>query len=92
MDVTRAGIPIDSCLAEVDANFAVFEQELPALLRSHPGKYALYRHRELIEIFDTWADACRAGRRLYPDDIFSVQEITDRKIDLGWFSLCPAQS
>lgn len=79
---------IDPHLAEVDANFAVFERELPDLMRLHRGKFALYRHRKRIEMFDTWADACRAGRKLYPDDVFSVQEISNRPIYLGWFSLC----
>jgi hypothetical protein len=75
-------------LAEVDANFAEFEKNLPLLLREHAGKYALYRRRGVIEFFDTFADACRAGRKLYSDGIFSVQDVTDHKNDLGWYSLC----
>jgi hypothetical protein len=81
----------DPHLAEVDANFAVFQQELPTLLHTELGKYALYRHGSRVECFDTWADANRAGRKLYPDEVFSVQEVTTRKIDLGFYSLCRPQ-
>ena len=36
--------------------------------------------------FDTARDAYLAGQKLYPDALFSVQEVTDTPADLGFFS------
>src|SRR5208282_2231732 len=68
---------------EVERNFAVFNNELPNLLQTHPGKFALMHNEEIIECMDTFGDALRLGRRLYPDGIFSVQEITTKRMHLG---------
>ena len=80
-------MPADQALMdELQNNFAVFEKALPSLLKEHRKQYALMRHGEIVEFFDTAADAVRAGRRLYPDDLFSIQGVTDRPIDLGYHS------
>ena len=71
---------------QVDENYEAFKKLLPDLLLSKAGKSALLRDGELIEVFDSMADAERAGRRLYEDGLFSVQRITDQKVDLGYFS------
>jgi hypothetical protein len=70
----------------IDRNYEAFKRLLPDLLATHAGKTALLRNEELVDIFDSMADAERAGRRLYPDGLFSVQRITDRTVDLGYFS------
>jgi len=41
---------------------------------------------EIVEFFDTAADAFRAGQRLYQDQGFSIQEVTDSEVALGSFS------
>ena len=71
---------------QVDRNYESFQKRLPDLLQTHAGKFALMRDGEVVDIFDSMADAARAGRRLYPDGLFSVQKITDQKVDLGYFS------
>ena len=73
-------------LEEIRRNFDVFETALPALMKEHARMYALMRHGEFVEFFDTAADANRAGMTLYEDDLFSIQEITNVPIDLGYFS------
>jgi hypothetical protein len=77
----------DPKTAEVAANFAVFQKQLPELLKTHAGKFAVMRHGHIIEYFDTLTDAARFGARMFSDDMFSVQEVTERKIDLGFFSV-----
>ena len=71
---------------EVDRNYEVFTEMLPGLLQTHAGGWGLFHRAELIEIFDTYRDARTAANRLYPEDHYSIQEITADPIDLGIFS------
>jgi hypothetical protein len=72
--------------AEVDRNLDVFRKQLPELLQTHPGKFALMRHQEIVDYFDTLTDALVAGQKLYSDQQFSIQEVTESSVDLGFFS------
>lgn len=72
--------------AEIQGNYEAFKTMLPDLLKEHRGRYAVLHHRELVEVMDTVGDAVRLAVRLYPDGEFSVQKVTDRAINLGWFS------
>jgi hypothetical protein len=71
---------------QIDKNYEAFKQELPNLLATHRGKFALMRDEAIIEIFDTARDAFVAGQKLFPDNLFSVQEIIETPIDLGFYS------
>ncbi len=70
---------------EVDENYEAFKAMLPELMRTHPNKFALMHNKEVVACFDTSRDAIAAGNNLI-DGHFSVQQITDRSIDLGYFS------
>ncbi len=39
-----------------------------------------------MEFFDTVDDAYRAGQKLFQNQPFSIQEVTDSSVDLGFFS------
>lgn len=71
---------------EVDRNLDAFRSLLPELLQTQPGKFALLRHREIAGFFDTLTDALVAGQKLYSDQLFSIQEVTESSVDLGFFS------
>lgn len=71
---------------EIDRNYEAFKARLPELLLSHPGKFALMQHEEIIDFFDTARDAHVAGRALFKDGLFSVQEVIEAPVDLGYFS------
>lgn len=73
-------------IEEVRQNYEVFVRQLPDLLKTHGGKFALMRHGSIIEFFDTARDAYFAGIKLYPDQVFSVQEVVEVPVDLGFFS------
>jgi hypothetical protein len=77
---------IDDEREEVKRNYEAFVRKLPELFATHRGKFALMRDAEIIEFFDTSGDAYRAGRKLYPDQRFSIQEVVDSPVDLGFFS------
>jgi len=76
----------DPLVKEVDQNFVVFEQKFSELIQESPGKFVLMHNREIIEICDTIGEALRLARRLYPSGIFSVQEITPKRVNLGYYS------
>ncbi len=72
--------------AEVDRNFDAFERMLGQLLSKHRGEFVLMKRGAVVACFDTEAHALAAGRHQFPDGLFSVQEVTDRPVDLGFFS------
>jgi hypothetical protein len=75
----------DPYQAEVNKNFERFKEILPSIIHEQ-GKYALMRHSELVEIYETFLDAFRTGEKFFEDRLYSVQPITDKPIDLGFRS------
>lgn len=77
---------------EIRSNFKAFEKKLPDIIEAHRGKFALMRHGEIVEYFDTARDAYLFGRKQYEDGLFSIQEVIQAPIDLGWFSRAPSHA
>lgn len=76
----------DAQRQEVDANYDHFARALGNLLPEHLGQYAVIKSREIIDFFDSPGDAYRFGLNAYGPQGFSIQEVTDEPIDLGFFS------
>lgn len=71
---------------EVERNYESFKARLPDLLKTDANRFALMRDGAIIACFDTNRDALEAGRALFSDEPFSIQEVTNRPVDLGYFS------
>lgn len=71
---------------EVDKNLAFFLKELPNIPATYRGKFAVIRQQAIIGYYDTVGDAVKAAQTAYPDELYSVQQITDLPINLGYFS------
>ncbi|MHB8628615.1 MAG: hypothetical protein ACYDBJ_16595 [Aggregatilineales bacterium] len=71
---------------QIERNYRAFEQKLPSLTPIYQGKFALMRDGEIVEFFDTARDAYVAGQKLFTDQLFSIQEVVETPIDLGFFS------
>ena len=71
---------------EVERNYRAFRKRLPDILREHRNKFALMRDAEIVDFFDTGRDAFVAGSNMYSDGRFSIQEVTDQPVDLGYLS------
>ena len=72
---------------EVERNYAAFMERIAGLLRDHrEGQYALMRHQDVVEFFDSAGDAVKFGNAVYEDRLFSVQEVIGKPFDLGYFS------
>jgi len=71
---------------EIEKNLAFFLTELPNIPSASKGKIALLRHQQIVGYYDTVPDAINAGAQLYSDGLFSIQQVTDAAINLGFFS------
>jgi hypothetical protein len=71
---------------EIEENLDFFVKELPKISPNQLGKFALIRHKSIAGYFDTVADAVGTGNKLYSDKLFSIQQVTDIPVDLGFFS------
>ena len=71
---------------EVDRNYGAFTRMLGTILADHRDQLALMRDARIVGYYDTPRDALRAATELFPDGIFSIQEVTDEPIDLGFWS------
>jgi len=71
---------------EVDQNYDAFQRALGSILSEHRNQFALMRNRAIIGFFDKPGQAYRDGKLRFSDGIFSIQEVTDEPIDLGFLS------
>lgn len=76
----------DAHIREIEENLAFFQAKVQELLKDHRNRFALLRQKQIIGMYDTLRDAKTAGDKLFPDGLFSIQEVTDRASDLGVFS------
>jgi len=77
----------DPIREQIESNYTAFQSQLPSLLTSHQGKFALMRDGQIVEFFDTARDAYIAGQKVFEDDLlFSIQEVIETPVDLGFFS------
>lgn len=71
---------------EVDANFTYFETKLPKLKKDHLKEFALLHKQQIIDFFKDEDDAIQIGFKDYGEGRFSVQQVADNRIDLGYQS------
>lgn len=72
--------------SQADINFDAFQKLLPELMKEHAGQFAVMRDTKVIEFFDSLADAVKFGHGKFGDANFSVQEVTSKNINLGFYS------
>lgn len=77
---------MNSLQTEIDRNFDAFQRVLSQYLPLHRGEWALLRHGRVVSLHPNAASAEGTGLSLYDDDLFSVQEVSDEVVDLGFFS------
>lgn len=72
--------------SETERNYAAFISQLPDLVQSHEGQYALLHAQKVVAYFDSAADAVVSGIKRYGRDAYSVQEVTSEIENLGFYS------
>lgn len=70
---------------EIDQNYDEFIKLLPTILTDHRGKFALMHNKGVIGFYSSWSDARTTGERFHKGQ-YSIQEVTDKPEDLGFFS------
>ncbi|OJU19662.1 MULTISPECIES: hypothetical protein [unclassified Sphingomonas] len=71
---------------EIDGNFDSFQRVVQQYLPARKGQWALLRHGQIVSFHATAGSAEGAGAAQFPDDLFSIQEVSDEVVDLGFFS------
>lgn len=71
---------------EVDRNFDEFQKLLPTLLATHLNQFALMRDGKIVAFYTTARDARATAEVMFNDGIYSIQQVTNQPVDLGFFS------
>jgi hypothetical protein len=72
--------------AEIERNFDFFQRSLAQFLPNERGRFALLRDCKVIQFYQTPFDAEKAGEVQFPDGLYSIQEVTESPVDLGFFT------
>ncbi|MEM6857153.1 MAG: hypothetical protein AAF559_04705 [Pseudomonadota bacterium] len=72
--------------AEIQRNYAAFQQMLGELMDEHSGKFALFHNQQLSGVFDSPGEAARNGFAKFGKNSYSIQLVTDEPVDLGFMS------
>ena len=76
----------DAQSQEVDRNYDAFVRQLATILDAHRDQLALMRDGKIVGFFDTVNGALKAADERFGDGLWSIQEVTDEPIDLGFWS------
>jgi hypothetical protein len=71
---------------EVDRNYDAFTRLLGGFLPQHRDQLALMKDGQVLGFYATPRAALEAAAERIPDGIFSIQEVTDEPLDLGFWS------
>lgn len=72
---------------EADQNYKYFEAHLDEIQKKSNGKkYVLLRHQKVISYHDDFGSGVEEGKRRFEDELYSVQEVANTPIDLGFQS------
>jgi hypothetical protein len=71
---------------EIDRNLIAFQSVMARYLKDHRGAFAIVRKQNVVKVFDTFREAISEAHSEYEDGLFSIQEITDQPVDLGFYS------
>ena len=71
---------------EVDRNYEAFLREQAALLRDHSDEWVLISSERMVSFHSDLSTALAAGRAGFGDGPFSVQQVKNEPVDLGFYS------
>jgi hypothetical protein len=71
---------------EIDRNLIAFQSVMTRYLDNHRGDFAVIRDQGVVGICRTFKEAISQAHSRFDDGLFSIQEITDQPVDLGFFS------
>lgn len=78
---------MDQLQTEVDRNYDWFQRNLKGFLVDHDREYAVLRNQSVLGFYESPGEALRTALNRFPDRIFSIQQVVDEPLDLGFLSL-----
>ncbi|SFJ87267.1 hypothetical protein SAMN03159338_2623 [Sphingomonas sp. NFR04] len=72
--------------AEIAKNFDSFQRTLGTILPLQHNRFALLRHAEIVDFFDTPGAADNSGAARFPDGLYSIQQVTEEPVELGLYA------
>ena len=70
--------------AEVDRNYEAFKSLLPVLMAAHQDQFALMKGGKVLGFYSSASDARTAAEAFIDDKLYSIQQVTDVPVDLGF--------
>lgn len=77
---------IEKAKKEVDMNYEFFKTKVSELKSDHLNEFALLHHEKINKFFMSEDDAIQIGIEKYGEGNFSVQQVNDNSIELGYQS------
>ena len=74
---------------EIEANYDFFQRSLAGLIASHRGKYALLKSRAVVGFYEDPFEADKAGEAKFPNQLYSIQQVTAEPVELGIYANVP---
>ncbi|MGX7896157.1 hypothetical protein [Tsuneonella sp. HG222] len=71
---------------EIERNLFAFQSQVPGLIDEFRDQYAVIRQQEVVGIYARLSQALSSAGERFADGLFSIQKVTDKPIDLGFFS------
>jgi len=71
---------------EVDENYREFVKILPSIIGLHMNKFALMKDGGIKGYFSTFEDASAAASQFITDGIYSIQQVSNAVVDLGFYN------
>lgn len=71
---------------EIDRNFVYFVHHVTEFVDQHKGQFALLRGASVVSFHNTLLSAEEKAARTFADGLFSIQEVNDQPVDLGFYT------
>ena len=73
-------------MQELDRNYTYFESILSELQKTHDGEFALIRNQKIDAFYNSLVEAQNVAIKNFPDGLYSIQEVKNQPLDLGFLS------
>lgn len=77
---------VEKAKEEVNKNYEFFKMQISQLKYDHLNEFALLHHKKISNFFIDEDDAIKIGIEKYGEGNFSVQQVNDNSIELGYQS------
>ena len=77
---------LEHAQVEIDRNYEFFRSYLPSIVADHRGEFAVLHNRNCVGIYRTLIQAVTEAVNQFDEGHYSIQEVTDTPLDLGFFS------